>query len=271
MKCGLWWLDRPGLAGGIDKSGERATELLSLGFGSVEFGSVTVRPLPGGNPGLDALLARLNVGCCRDAPATAIGIGLGLPPDLPPGELANEWRAGLERVANAPFRADYLSLNLSAAANRRFTTAEWRPILHGALRGVAGFYDAHQPSLPMLAIKLPVEIIPGLWPLLAAAGVVQVTAVLPDRDDALAHLTEVSALRGKAGPAIVAVGGICDAAGRRAALAAGASEIQVHRLFLSAGAMTPALLQDGLSPENHECRLALSSMPFNCGKGRLSS
>lgn len=37
------WLNRPGLAGGIDKTGERADELLGLGFGSVEFGSVTRR------------------------------------------------------------------------------------------------------------------------------------------------------------------------------------------------------------------------------------
>lgn len=274
MKPGLWWLDRPGLAGGIDKSGERATELLGLGFGSVEFGSATVRPLPGGNPGLDALLAGLNAAWRRDLPATAVGVGLGLPPELPPDELASEWQSGLERLADAPFRPDYLSLNLSAATNRRFTIPEWRPVLHSALIAVARFYDAHSPSLPVLAIKLPVEAIPGLWPLLVAAGVRQVTAVLPERADAVARLAEVGALCGKGGPAIVAVGGICDAAGRRAALAAGASEIQVHRLFLAAGATTPALLQDepdDLSPENHERRLALSCMPANSRKGRLPS
>ena len=46
MKPAFWWLARPGLAGGIDKSGERAGELLGLGFGSVEFGSVLADDLP---------------------------------------------------------------------------------------------------------------------------------------------------------------------------------------------------------------------------------
>ena len=42
------WLQRPGLAGGIDQDGG-PPELLGHGFGSVEFGSVTAQPLPGHN------------------------------------------------------------------------------------------------------------------------------------------------------------------------------------------------------------------------------
>lgn len=55
----LPWLAQPGLAGGIDKDGSRAAELLGLGFGSVEFGSVTALAIAGINPGVSALVARL--------------------------------------------------------------------------------------------------------------------------------------------------------------------------------------------------------------------
>lgn len=53
------WLQRPGLAGGIDQDGGRAAELLGHGFGSVEFGSVTAQPLPGHNVGVAALVQAL--------------------------------------------------------------------------------------------------------------------------------------------------------------------------------------------------------------------
>ena len=43
-KSSFPWHARPGLAGGIDKDGTRGAELLGLGFGSVEFGTVAVGP-----------------------------------------------------------------------------------------------------------------------------------------------------------------------------------------------------------------------------------
>lgn len=252
-----WWLDRPGLAGGIDKSGERAAELLGLGFGSVEFGSVTVRPLAECNPGLDALLARLATQRMDRLPGavdrekglkTAIGIGLGLPPTLPPEQLADEWLAGLRLLAEAPPVADYVSLNLSAAANRRFVGVELQPWLLAALAAVARFRQQQAPAQrPQLAVKLPVDAAPGLWPALLAAGVGQLTAVLPEdagRFDSLARLRRLlaAAETAEGGPALVAVGGIVHASSRQQALAAGAQEIQVHRLFTRAGAATPELL-----------------------------
>lgn len=252
-----WWLDRPGLAGGIDKTGERAAELLGLGFGSVEFGSVTVRPLAESNPGLGALLARLATQRMDLLPGavnrkkclkTAIGIGLGLPPTLPPEQLADEWLAGLRLLAEAPPVADYVSLNLSAAANRRFVGVELQPWLLAALAAVACFRRQQAPAQrPQLAVKLPVDAAPGLWPALLAAGVGQLTVVLPEdvrRFDSLARLRELAAETAteKGGPALVAVGGIVNAPSRQQALAAGAKEIQVHRLFTLAGAATPELL-----------------------------
>ena len=68
------WHARPGLAGGIDKDGRRAAELLAYGFGSVEVGSV----LP---DDAAAVAARLADG--MSSRWGAIGLGLGLPADLP--------------------------------------------------------------------------------------------------------------------------------------------------------------------------------------------
>lgn len=226
MKTDFAWLARPGLAGGIDKTGERAGELLGLGFGSVEFGSVLADDLP-------ALLGRLT-GRRPVASESAIGIGLGLPPDLPPAALGSEWRRGLGCLAEFPGVADYLSLNLSAAANRRFLAPSLRDVLDEALAELA----AGRPALPIpLAVKLPALDAARLWPTLAAAGIDQLTVVLPDNAGSAA----LSAV-GATGMRLVAVGGISSAADVQAARAAGADGIQVHRLFLSHGPATPALL-----------------------------
>ena len=240
MSPGLSWLTRPGLAGGIDKTGERAGELLGLGFGSVEFGSVTVAPLAGSNPGLSALLERIAMVHREKQPKTAIGIGLGLPPDLPPARLAAEWLAGLHLLAEAPPVADYLSLNLSAAANRRFVGGDLRPILLNALAAVADFRRRQGGcQRPFLALKLPVDAVPGLWPALVAAEVDQLTVVLPEGPGRLESLARVATLAASSeGPVLVAVGGIHDAVVRQAVCAAGAREVQVHRLFVEAGAAT---------------------------------
>ncbi len=88
-----------------------------------------------------------------------------------------------------------------------------------------------------LAVKLPAHDAARLWPALAAAGVDQLTVVLPD-NVGLAALSAV----GAGGLRLVAVGGIGSAADVQAARAAGADGIQVHRLFLSHGPATPALL-----------------------------
>lgn len=257
MSQAFAWLGRPGLAGGIDKSGERAGELLALGFGSVEFGSVTVAPLPGSNPGLAALLGRLaGVGGGwpgagapaaavngKKGPKSAIGIGLGLPPELPPEGLADQWLEALHRLAEGPAVADYLSLNLSAAANRRFLGEALRDELLAGLRAVAGF-RRHQSAggQPRLAMKLPVEAVPGLWPALCQAGVEQLTVVLPDGGERLAGLRQVCRQVAADGGRVVAVGGIRSAADYQAVLAAGAGGGQVHRLFIAQGPATVAHL-----------------------------
>lgn len=238
------WLNRPGLAGGIDKTGERADELLGLGFGSVEFGSVTRQPLPGSNPGLEALILAIATVSRKKRPKTAIGIGLGLPPDLPAEALADEWLQGLGLLADLPPVLDYLSLNLSAAANRRFVGPDLRPVLLDALAQVAHWRHRQSPAdRPQLAVKLPLEAAIGLVPAIRQAGVGQMTVVISDgqaRPVALVMLRQLCAAA--PGLRIVAVGGIRNATERLKMLNAGCAGVQVHRLFVAAGAATPGLL-----------------------------
>ncbi|WP_153146076.1 dihydroorotate dehydrogenase [Dechloromonas sp. H13] len=229
----LPWLARPGLAGGIDKDGSRAAELLGLGFGSVEFGSVTVHPVAGSNPGLAALVARLSA-LDRSAPQrTAIGIGLGLPPEATAETLADEWQAGL--AAAWPV-ADYVSLNLSARANQRFLAPVHRRTLLAALRTVAACRDrlAEAGRRVLLAIKIPLAEAAGLLETMTETGFAQLTVVRPDHRAGFDELADLTGGIGR--PALVAVGGIRNAADVAAARAAGAAGVQLHRLFIEHGA-----------------------------------
>lgn len=224
------WHARPGLAGGIDKDGSRATELLALGFGSVEVGSVL--PAEAG-----AVAARLAAGAAPRG--GALGVGLGLPAELPEDELPAAWLAGLTALWPV---ADYLSFNLSAAANRRFLLPEHRFRLAQACRAVVGQRDAQAVAsgrhLP-LALKLPLGDIGASLPtaavIAAFAGFDLLTVVLPDGAGRFSRLAELTGQLGGS-PALVAVGGIRNAADVAAARRAGAAGVQVHRLFVEQGA-----------------------------------
>lgn len=224
------WHARPGLAGGIDKDGSRAAELLAIGFGSVEVGSV----LPADAATVAAILASGAAERCG-----AVGLGIGLPADLPEDSLPSAWLAGLTALGPV---ADYLSFNLSAAANRRFLLPEYRFRLALACRAVAGQRDERAAAsgryLP-LALKLPLgncsENLPTAAAIAAAAGFDLLTVVLPDEAGRFVRLAELAGhLDG--GPALVAVGGIRSAADVAAARKAGACGVQVHRLFVEQGA-----------------------------------
>lgn len=244
-----WLPTRPGLAGGIDKEGSRAEELLSAGFGSVEFGTVTPRPEPGVNPGVVALATRLRSLPPRRPGAAHVGVGIGMSCGTAPATLAAEWCYGYQAAWEV---ADYLSFNLSA---RRYqpllTTAHW-PLLLQAFHAVTDERQRHITAggryLP-LALKLPLGPTGG-FPLslaqaAAAAGFDAVIAVLPASDERLLRLRLLSSqLQGQT--AIVAVGGIRVAADVRAALAAGATAVQVHSVFAQLGV---ACLPDLLDPD----------------------
>lgn len=229
------WLDRPGLAGGIDKDGSRAVELLTCGFGSVEFGTVTAEPLPGQNGGVAALVAALRRSP-EKAGRSAIGIGLGLPAETVPDRVALEWAQGFALAAEL---ADYVSLNLSARANRRFLDLPHPPMLAAAFAGVVELRDrwrTHGREV-WLAVKLPIDhgAAVDVAKLAVGAGIDQLTTVLPDEGQRWERLTELRENVGR-NACLVAVGGIRNATAVATARASGANGVQVHRLFVEQGA-----------------------------------
>jgi len=230
----LRWHDRPGLAGGIDKDGTRAEELLGLGFGSVEFGTVAAHPqAPFSLAALTHRLAALP----RCTGRSAIGIGIGLPPDAAPAALPELWLAGLLGAWRV---ADYVSFNLSAQACRPLLAREHLPLLAAAMKSIAAARDRLPRPIP-LALKFPLgthgEPLPDVAEAAAQAGFDALTVVLPTADGHLSRLARFAALarRTADGPALVAVGGIRTAVDAGAARAAGAAGVQVHRAFVDAG------------------------------------
>jgi dihydroorotate dehydrogenase len=245
--------ERPGLAGGIDRDGSRAAELLAAGFGSVEFGTVTPEAEPGRQPGVAVLAQRL-AALGRRLPdpqhKVLIGIGLGLGQGATPAALAAHWRAGLQAAWPV---ADYLSFNLSAAAYRPLLAPEHAVLLADALATVARERQrltADGRRRVALVLKLPLQAQP-LSPaaqMALAAGFDAVIAVLPQRPERLDWL-QAWARRINGAAQLVAVGGIRTGADVRAALDAGASGIQVHSVFVEQGsACLPPLLAGWLAP-----------------------
>ncbi len=234
------WHARPGLAGGIDKDATRAAELLGLGFGSVEFGTVAVGPRAGTE--LAALRARLAAlpACAGDG--AAIGIGLGLPADASPRALAACWIAGLYGAWDV---ADYLSFNLSARACAPLLAPARLSLVEAALQAVAAARTGLPRRLP-LALKFRLDGATGAPPAVAlaaaAAGFDLLTAVLPDDDPKRLSRLHVLITAVSDGPAVVAVGGIRKASDVAEVRASGAAGVQVHRAFSESGATCLAQL-----------------------------
>lgn len=245
-------LPRLGLAGGIDRDGSRAAELLAAGFGSVEFGTVTPDPEPGRDPSV-ALLAQRLAALAPHAPDTQnkalIGIGLGLGQGASLNALGAHWLAGLQAAAPV---ADYLSFNLSAAAYRPLLAPQHAALLADALTAVASERErlaAGGRRRVALALKLPLEAQPlsAAAQMALAAGFDAVIAVLPQRPERFDWL-HAWAQRINGAAELVAVGGIRSSADVRAALGAGASGIQVHRVFAEQGSACLPPLLAGLTP-----------------------
>lgn len=237
----IWTPARLGLAGGIDKSGSRGAELLATGFDSVEFGTVTPHPEPGANPGVAALVSRLQALPARGPGATQVGIGLGKGSASPPSALPAEWLDGLRQAWGA---ADYYSFNLSARSNQTLLSSAHQRLLARAFQKVSSERERLGGGAG-LALKIELGAVAPLPMTLAEAaadaGFDAVVAVLPHGPERLDRLHALACkLKGKA--ALLAVGGIRGGADIRAARGAGADGVQVHTLFAQLGAACiPAL------------------------------
>lgn len=249
MKCLLPLL---GLAGGIDRDGSRAAELLAAGFGSVEFGTVTPDAQPGCRSSVALLtqrLAALGPRLPATQDRTLIGIGLGLGQGAELTTLGAHWLAGLQAAWPV---ADYLSFNLSAAANRPLLAPEHARLLTRALATVANereWLTVDSRRRVALALKLPLEgaSLSAAAQMTLAAGFDALIVVLPQRPERLDWL-HAWAQRIDGAAQLVAVGGIRSSADVRAALDAGASGIQVHRVFAEQGSACLPPLLAGLTP-----------------------
>lgn len=244
-----FWCERPGLAGGIDKDGNRALELLTSGFGSVEFGTVTPQAEPDHNPGVVALVARLSTLDRNSSGHAAIGVSLGAGVGAVPSALAGEWLYGMRTAWPV---ADYLCFNLSARAYRPLLEAKHTELLVDAIGAIMQeriVLSAQAPRRLALALKFPLDIAAEHWPdmltTIAGMGLDALIAVMPERPGRLSFLSRFALLdRGAA--TLVAVGGIRTADDVRAVLLAGAEGIQVHGAFVEHGVGCLPRLQEGI-------------------------
>lgn len=127
-RFGLNFRNPIGIAAGFDKNGRMVDQLASLGFGSVEVGTVTLRPQPGNEkprmfrlPKDKALINRLgfnNEGARAVAERLALlkrkcilGVNIGKNKDVPNEEAVENYLAAFELVH--PF-ADYIAINISS-------------------------------------------------------------------------------------------------------------------------------------------------------------
>ena len=132
LKVRVGGLDFPnpvGLAAGLDKNAESITGLFSLGFGSVEVGTVTPRAQPGNpkprifrlkehealinrlgfnNEGMNAMAGRLRELEWRPAP---IGVNIGKNKDTPLESAVDDYVVCAEKLSPL---ADYVVVNLSS-------------------------------------------------------------------------------------------------------------------------------------------------------------
>jgi dihydroorotate dehydrogenase len=182
LACTVWGRDfaNPiGLAAGFDKDAEVVAGAFALGFGCVEFGSVTPRPQPG-NPrprlfrlvadraivnrmgfnsrGLDAAAARLRQLRAAGGPAGVLGANLAKNRDST--DAAADYVAGIRALAND---VDYLVINVSSPntpglrdLQRRDALARLLDRTQEALAATSGAGGG-----PALVLKIAPDLAPG--------------------------------------------------------------------------------------------------------------
>ncbi len=242
-----------GLAAGFDKDGSLLAEMPALGFGFVEIGTVTPRPEPGHNPGVDALVA--NVARYRERGRSEMVVGISVGPNLAtPGDRAVEdYLAGLRRVWR---HADFVTVNLSAPAARHLADPGGARLLDGLLarcqEAQGGFADRTGRRVP-LAVKVGLDPsrpeTPGivravarrrLDALIAAIGPGDRGAEPGPEADALVRRHAADSVRRlvaflDGAMPVISVGGIVSPEDAWARLEAGAALVQLYRGLLEGG------------------------------------
>jgi dihydroorotate dehydrogenase len=231
-----------GMAAGLDRYGSMAHLAHRIGLGFVETGTVTPRPEPGHNHGMDALLKNLERFGWTDAAVrerrARLGISISRNSTTPPTEA---WRDLAECMTRSWPVADFFTLNLGSLIP---ALSQDRGLLLSLLERVKGRQRAlqfeHYRSVPIV-VKLQLRddaleetvqlseyiVAAGFEGILAATGPNAIPPGNPIR--LLEHLA--GAVNGKA--AIISVGGIRSAGDALQRLQVGADLIQIHRALLS--------------------------------------
>jgi len=177
LQTHLWGhvVDNPiGLAAGFDKDGEAIGNLLSMGFGSVEVGSITPKPQPG-NPrprvfrleedravinrygfnscGHDAAVARLSLAAKTIPAGRLLGINLGK--NKTSEDAAADYCAGVRSLG--PF-AGYLVINVSSPNTPGLRNLQGREELSHLLREVRKEVDNLPHPQPPLVLKMSPDV-----------------------------------------------------------------------------------------------------------------
>ncbi|HWI75977.1 MAG TPA: quinone-dependent dihydroorotate dehydrogenase [Sphingomicrobium sp.] len=149
--AGLEFPSPVGLAAGFDKDAEVAAEMLTLGFGFVEVGTLTPRPQSGNpKPRLfrlsedQAVINRMGFNNCGQADAFMrlktcsraggpIGVNIGANKDSP--DLVGDYVAGVKAMSSV---ADYLTVNISSPNTPGLRALQNHGALDTLLSAIAG-------------------------------------------------------------------------------------------------------------------------------------
>lgn len=272
---GLSFPNRLGLAAGFDKDAMAPGGTLGLGFGFVEIGTVTPRPQPG-NPrprlfrdasqaavlnrmgfpgrGMDFVRRRLER-FRQNHPAAIVGVNIGKNKDQE--DATADYVAGVQGFEGL---ASYLAVNISSPNTPGLRGLQDIGALSRLLDGVLRARKGRTPVLVKLAPDLDEESRAGIAEVLLDFGVdgaiVSNTTVSrpggifagqagglsgrPLFDLSTEALASFYKLTGGKLP-LIGVGGVEDAAGARAKLAAGASLVQFYSALVFKG---PGLVRD---------------------------
>jgi len=168
---GIKFPNAVGLAAGLDKNGDYIEALASIGFGSVEIGTVTPRPQDGNpkprlfrlpeaegiinrmgfnNLGVDHLIEQVKI-AQSDA---IIGINIGKNFDTPVENAVDDYLIGLNKVYAY---ADYVTINISSPNTPGLRTLQFGESLNELLRALkeeqATLHKKHDRYVPM-AVKV---------------------------------------------------------------------------------------------------------------------
>lgn len=275
--AGIRFRNPVGLAAGFDKNGVALPFWRALGFGFVEFGTVTPRPQPGnpkprmwrfprhaalgnrlGFPNEGAAAAAARLGKAK-RPGDVVGVNLGRNKDTPNEKAVDDYVAALEATRAV---ADYWVVNVSSPNTpglRELQSRQFLSDLLGPVREAAG-------GRPLF-VKLSPDLDDGALADAAAActdtrcaGIIATNTTLarpegvafegglsgaPLADRSKDVLKKLRALLGPDVP-LVSVGGIGSAAEAQARLDAGASLVQVYSALVFEGPSLPARILAGL-------------------------